>query len=110
MGTGRTYKANLQRTGALVDETITLLKECARLGDWEAVRHSALHTNLLGKGATKTVSELLFVVQRRLLIVRPGLPSWLIPRPAQTIVENALWMLPNRPRHFSGSARTPAHL
>jgi len=75
MDTNRTYKANLQRTGALVDETIVLLKEYARLGEWGAVREAALHANLLGKGATKTVSELLFVVQRRLLTARPGLPS-----------------------------------
>jgi hypothetical protein len=75
MDANRTYKANLQRTGALVDETIALLHEYARLGEWAPVRQAALHTNLLGKGATKTVSELLFVVQRRLLTARPGFPS-----------------------------------
>ena len=52
MDTNRTYKANLQRTGALVDETIILLKEYARLREWSAVRGAALHTSLLGRGSS----------------------------------------------------------
>jgi hypothetical protein len=59
------YKANLQRIGPAISETVTLLAAYARHGDWERVRAAALRDNLLQKGSSKTIQDILLGVQRR---------------------------------------------
>ena len=62
------YKANLQRVGAAISETIVLLGEYARHGDWNWVRTAALQDNLLQKGSSETVIGILKAVKRRVFL------------------------------------------
>jgi hypothetical protein len=59
------YKANLQRVGAAIPETITLLIEYARRQDWGQVRAAALKENLLQKGSSYTVKGILTATRQR---------------------------------------------
>lgn len=59
------YKANLQRAGAAIPETITLLTEYARCHDWQKVREAALKENLLQKGSSHTVKGILTAIRQR---------------------------------------------
>ena len=69
------YKANLQRVGAAIPETIVLLREYARHGDWNLVRTAALQDNLLQKGSSETVIGILKAVKRRAFLDTDALPS-----------------------------------
>lgn len=69
------YIANLQRVGAAISETIVLLREYARHGDWNRVRTTALQDNLLQKGSSETVVGILKAVKRRVFLDTDTLPS-----------------------------------
>ncbi len=69
------YKANLQRVGAAIPETIALLREYAHHGDWNLVRTAALQDNLLQKGSSETVVGILKAVKRRVFLDMDTLPS-----------------------------------
>jgi len=72
------YKANLQRIGAAISETIVLLREYARHGDWNLVRTAALQDNLLQKGSSKTVKDILLGIRRRVFLDTSTLPPALV--------------------------------
>ena len=69
------YKANLQRVGAAIPETVILLSEYAHYGDWNRVRTAALQDNLLQKGSSETVIGILRAVKRRVFLDTDTLPS-----------------------------------
>ena len=69
------YKANLQRVGAAISETIALLGQYARHGDWNLVRTAALQDNLLQKRSSETVIGILKAVKRRVFLDTDTLPS-----------------------------------
>jgi len=67
------YKADLQRVGSKIPETIILLREYARLNDWDEVKNSALKENILKKRSSQTVNYILQAVKKR-LFNNPDLP------------------------------------
>lgn len=69
------YKADLQRTGAALKESLLLLQEFAALGDWQAVRRKAISENLLQKGSSHTVDYILRAVRRRFFAKVDALPE-----------------------------------
>lgn len=71
---GVKYRANLQRVGSLVPETIILLQEYARVKDWGKVRHLAIQENILGKRSPHTVDFILREVKRRMFQHEAELP------------------------------------
>jgi hypothetical protein len=83
------YRANLQRVGAAIPETIALLREYARYGDWNRVRMAALRDNLLQKGSSETVTGILRVVRRRVFLDTDTLP------PAETLALAMIADFPN---------------
>ena len=83
------YKANLQRVGVAISETISLLGEYARHGDWSRVRAAALQANLLQKGSSETVIGILKAVKRRVFLDTATLP------PAKTLARAMIADMPD---------------
>lgn len=69
------YKADLQRTGVALKESLLLLQEFASLGDWQAVRRKAIKENLLQKGSSHTAAYILQAVRRRFSAKVDALPE-----------------------------------
>lgn len=73
--TRKIYRANLQRVGSVIPETIALLKEYVCLNDWNKVKSLALTENILKKSSSHTVSCILQAVRYRLFsFYNPNLP------------------------------------
>lgn len=68
------YKADLPRAGALVAETLVLLREYACAGDWEQIRQKAIRQNLLQKRSSHTTDAILHAVRHRFLDDHKPLP------------------------------------
>ena len=81
------YTASLQRVGAIYEESLILLSEYARDGDWKAVKEKVFQENLLKKGSSRWMENILRAVKRRFFADRPPLPSG---RQISKFVENEL--------------------
>ncbi|GFP32079.1 hypothetical protein HKBW3S42_00384 [Candidatus Hakubella thermalkaliphila] len=69
------YKANLQRVGSAIPETISLLSEYARLGDWQLVRQRVIQENLLKKHSSATINAIIQAVKSRFFSNNAQLPG-----------------------------------
>lgn len=69
------YKADLQRVGSLIDESIAVLSEYAKLQDWESTKKKVISKNLLMKRSSKTLAGILHAIHKRLLVKRDLLPD-----------------------------------
>ena len=54
-----TYKANLQRCGALISETITVLEEYNELKNWNELKKKVIDENILNKKSSTTLNGIL---------------------------------------------------
>ncbi len=70
-----TYKANLQRVGTIIPETITLMGLLARSYDWGEVKELALKHNLLKKKSSFTINSVLVTFKQRFLSNDSDLPG-----------------------------------
>jgi hypothetical protein len=68
------YVAAFQRVGAIYEETITLLSQFARDGDWNVVKEKVFRENLLKKNSSAWIKDILGAVERRFLTGK-DLPS-----------------------------------
>lgn len=75
LSTEAVYKANLQRVGTAIPETIALLSKYFCVKDWEQVKASAQTENLLKKRSSHTVDGLLRVVYQRFFAELDPLPN-----------------------------------
>jgi hypothetical protein len=60
----REYIASFQQAGAIYEESIVLLSEYARDGDWDALKNRVFRENLLKKNSSKWVEKILRTVRR----------------------------------------------
>jgi hypothetical protein len=72
---GIIYKENLNRCGARLYETITLLEEYNKTKKWENVEKKALESNILNKKSSNTIKTILRCVKNRFRDVE-GLPKF----------------------------------
>ena len=59
------YKANLQRVGSLIDESLIVLAEYAKLGNWKRTKEEVFSKNLLKKQSTHTLKGILDAIYKR---------------------------------------------
>lgn len=59
------YKANLQRCGALISETITVLEEYNELNDWDELKKKVIDENILNKRSSTTLNGILGCLKKR---------------------------------------------
>ena len=71
----REYIAAFQRAGAIYEESIVLLSEYAREGDWGALKNRVFRENLLKKNSSKWVENILRIVRRRFIDDHGPLPG-----------------------------------
>jgi hypothetical protein len=69
------YRENLNRCGARLLETITLLEEYNKTKNWETVHNTALENNILNKQSDNTIKTILRCVKNRFMDVE-DLPSF----------------------------------
>jgi hypothetical protein len=69
------YVASFQRVGAIYEETITLLSQFAREGNWNAVKEKVFQENLLKKSSSAWIKDILGAVERRFFTSKGSLPS-----------------------------------
>jgi hypothetical protein len=69
------YPAAFQRVGAVYEESMMLLGEYARSGNWKVVKDKALRENLLKKGSSVWIENIFRAVKRRLFADNGPLPS-----------------------------------
>lgn len=69
------YKADLQRVGSLVDESLTSLSEYARIGSWKETEKLIRQRNLLSKRSSTTLQGILAAIRRRFLSNHEFLPN-----------------------------------
>jgi len=69
------YTAVFQRVGAVYEETIMLLYELARDGEWNAVKEKVLRENLLKKSSSAWTENILKTVKRRFFVDNNLLPN-----------------------------------
>jgi len=69
------YKANLQRVGSLVDESLIALAEYARAGNWQEAEKIIRYNNLLSKRSSTTLQGILNAIRKRFLSNHEFLPS-----------------------------------
>lgn len=67
------FKANLQRVGTIIPETLVLLEELNRNKNWNKVKQKALSENILSKKSSTTITGILRSVRNRYFDV-PELP------------------------------------
>jgi hypothetical protein len=70
-----TYKANLQRVGTVIPETITLMGLLAHSHNWSEVKELALKNNLLKKRSSYTINSILSTFKQRFLANDSDLPD-----------------------------------
>jgi len=71
----REYVAAFQRAGAIYEESIVLLSEYARDGDWDVLKNRVFRENLLNKNSSKWVENILRIARRRFIDDHSPLPS-----------------------------------
>lgn len=71
----REYIAAFQRAGAIYEESIVLLSEYARDGNWDALKNRVFRENLLKKNSSKWVENILRIVRRRFIDDHGPLPG-----------------------------------
>lgn len=59
------YKANLQRCGALISETITVLEEYNDLKNWNELKEKVNIDNILNKKSSTTINGILNCIRKR---------------------------------------------
>ena len=59
------YKADLQRVGSIIDESLKVLSEYNRLNNWERTKECVISQNLLGKRSSQTVQGILTAIYKR---------------------------------------------
>jgi len=69
------YPAAFQRVGAVYEESMILLGEYARSGNWKVVKDKALRENLLKKGSSVWIENIFRAVKRRFFANNEPLPS-----------------------------------
>jgi len=69
------YVAAFQRVGVIYEESIILLGEYARHGDWKVIKEKAIKENLLKKGSSVWIENILRAVKHRFFADTEPLPS-----------------------------------
>lgn len=69
------YKANLQRVGSLIDESLITLAEYAKIGNWQETEKLIYRNNLLNKRSSTTLHGILNAIRKRFLSNHNILPS-----------------------------------
>jgi hypothetical protein len=69
------YKADLQRVGTIISESVAILSQYCRSGNWDLVRTQVRSTNLIVKGSTNTLDGILTSIHRRYITHNPPLPG-----------------------------------
>jgi len=69
------YKADLQRVGSLLNESLKVLTEYAKLKDWKKTKEIILSKNLLNKRSTQTLQGILAAIRKRFLSEYDFLPN-----------------------------------
>jgi len=69
------YTAALQRVGAVYEESMILLSEYARSGNWKVAKEKVIRENLLKKGSSRWTENILRAVRRRFFADNGPLPS-----------------------------------
>jgi hypothetical protein len=75
MNTSIVYKADLQRIGSLVNESVMALAEYAKFKDWEKTKETIVSRNLLAKRSSQTLKGILKAIEKRFLTNYEALPS-----------------------------------
>lgn len=68
------YKADLQRVGSLINESLTVLTGYAKLENWEKTTDKIISGNLLGKRSSQTSQGILAAIRKRFLVNHEFLP------------------------------------
>lgn len=68
------YKANLQRCGALITETLTLIEEYDKINNWEDLKQKVITKNILNKKSSTTINGILQCIKKRYKDI-DGLPN-----------------------------------
>jgi len=69
------YKADLQRVGSLINESLITLAEFAKFRNWEKTKEIVISRNLLVKQSSQTLQGILAAIQKRFLINHKFLPK-----------------------------------
>jgi hypothetical protein len=69
------YKADLQRVGSLVNESLIVLTEYAKFKDWKKTTETIISKNLLAKRSSQTLKGILKAIEKRFLTNYAYLPS-----------------------------------
>jgi len=69
------YIAAFQRVGAIYEESMIVLGEYARVKDWEILKDKILRENLLKKGSSAWIDNILRIVKLRFSVDSGSLPS-----------------------------------
>lgn len=73
--TNTRYKADLQRVGSALDESIRFLSEFAKESDWDKVKAKVISENLLQKRSSTTVRGIIRAIRQRYIEAHPPLPE-----------------------------------
>jgi hypothetical protein len=69
------YRANLQRVGSLINESLITLTEYAKFRDWGKTKKAIISGNLLAKQSSQTLQGILVAIQKRFLTNHEFLPG-----------------------------------
>lgn len=69
------YRADLQRVGSLIDESLIALAECAKVGTWKKAKELIRRSNLLNKRSSTTLQGALAAIRKRFLSNHEFLPN-----------------------------------
>jgi len=69
------YKADLQRVGSLINESLITLAEFDKLKNWEKTKETVVSRNLLVKRSSQTSQGILAAIQKRFLMNHEFLPK-----------------------------------
>jgi hypothetical protein len=69
------YKADLQRVGSLINESLITLAEFDKLKNWEKTKETVISRNLLVKRSSQTSQGILAAIQKRFLMNHEFLPK-----------------------------------
>jgi hypothetical protein len=59
------YKADLQRVGSLINESLVVLTEYDKVKDWQKVKEKVISQNLLNKQSSQTIQGILAAIHKR---------------------------------------------
>ncbi|MEM3572816.1 MAG: DUF1819 family protein [Nitrososphaeria archaeon] len=69
------YKADLQRVGSIIDETLTVLSEYNKVKDWQQVKNRVISQNMVNKQSSQTIMGILAAIHKRFFQNYEFLPS-----------------------------------